>query len=707
MVGKNKNMLRALSLLTLLIMLISINHPALASTSSIDQADIQIVDRTRPEFQSSLQGPASIGVGITPAIITKGEMATVTVNINNVPAEGYTSVEVTCTYYPDLVQAQDIVVGDLFGADPVVAIQGPFSDHFVAAIAGSQGRKATSSGALLTFHIVGLQPGLFPITCDARVSTGDQALTNLAPISNDLHVFSPTSTPKTDLCDSAEFVADVTVPPGTVMSPGQAFNKTWLLTNVGTCTWTQAYQLVFDSGTSMSAASTLKFPVSVNPGVTVNISVNMIAPLAAGPYMSNWKLKNANGASFGIGASAKEPFSVSILVSNSTLTPSVTVSPSSTATPDGSTATPTFTAFPTMTPGGPTAVPVTGVAYDFAANACQAQWFSGVGQLPCPGIDGNPNGFVIPQDHPVMESGSISPQHGLLTVPQNVQNGYIQGFYPPFHVQTGDRFRSFINCENGATSCYLAFRLDYQVGNEPIKVLWGPYLERYDGLGYSTDVDLSPLAGKDVKFILTVLAAGSANGDRAEWVNPIIYRSDGSAETPTPTDTQTLAVSLTSTPPMLYTATVTSTSVPTTSGTPAPDVGIFIGKIYSSKVVRIEAYNAENILVGAAWTEMNGNFEFYAAFGTNTVIARADGFLSAQKTTTITIGSTITLPTISLLAGDIDGNNIIDQFDALTIGMNYNSSLPTAADLNNDGIINVLDLELLAKNYRKTGPTVW
>ncbi len=104
---------------------------------------------------------------------------------------------------------------------------------------------------------------------------------------------------------------------------------------------------------------------------------------------------------------------------------------------------------------------------------------------------------------------------------------------------------------------------------------------------------------------------------------------------------------------------------------------------------------------------MNGNFEFYAAFGTNTVIARADGFLSAQKTTTITIGSTITLPTISLLAGDIDGNNIIDQFDALTIGMNYNSSLPTAADLNNDGIINVLDLELLAKNYRKIGPTVW
>ncbi len=60
-----------------------------------------------------------------------------------------------------------------------------------------------------------------------------------------------------------------------------------------------------------------------------------------------------------------------------------------------------------------------------------------------------------------------------------------------------------------------------------------------------------------------------------------------------------------------------------------------------------------------------------------------------------------------LLAGDIDGNNVIDQFDALTIGMNYNGTSPSAADLNNDGAINVLDLDLLADNYRATGPIAW
>jgi hypothetical protein len=39
--------------------------------------------------------------------------------------------------------------------------------------------------------------------------------------------------------------------------------------------------------------------------------------------------------------------------------------------------------------------------------------------------------------------------------------------------------------------------------------------------------------------------------------------------------------------------------------------------------------------------------------------------------------------------------------------MGYNTITPAAADLNNDGVINVLDLELLARNYRKTGPIAW
>ena len=73
----------------------------------------------------------------------------------------------------------------------------------------------------------------------------------------------------------------------------------------------------------------------------------------------------------------------------------------------------------------------------------------------------------------------------------------------------------------------------------------------------------------------------------------------------------------------------------------------------------------------------------------------------------MTAGESSTKTAVNLLAGDIDGNGVIDQYDALTIGMSYNSSTPDVADLNNDGIINILDLQLLAQNFRKSGALDW
>jgi len=131
------------------------------------------------------------------------------------------------------------------------------------------------------------------------------------------------------------------------------------------------------------------------------------------------------------------------------------------------------------------------------------------------------------------------------------------------------------------------------------------------------------------------------------------------------------------------------------------------GQITSDKPVVINVFDGSNTLVGSTTTAVDGSFSISVPAGTYTVSATADGFLDAQGSVTVTAGNTTTRPTLILLAGDIDGNNVINQFDALTIGMSYNLSAPVAADLNNDGIINVLDLEALAQNYRKTGPIVW
>src|SRR5512134_797366 len=65
--------------------------------------------------------------------------------------------------------------------------------------------------------------------------------------------------------DRAQFVADVTIPDGTRFSPGTTFTKTWRLRNIGTCTWTTAYTMVFDSGTQMGSTTSVAFPSSVAP----------------------------------------------------------------------------------------------------------------------------------------------------------------------------------------------------------------------------------------------------------------------------------------------------------------------------------------------------------------------------------------------------------------------------------------------------------
>jgi len=116
-------------------------------------------------------------------------------------------------------------------------------------------------------------------------------------------------------CNQAAFVADVTVPDGTQISAGNGFTKTWRLENTGSCTWTPAYLVVFDSGDPMGAPSSFNMPGFVNPGQTVDIAVDMTAPTDQGTYQSYWKFEDPNGNFFSVGPTAAD-FDVQIVVGN-------------------------------------------------------------------------------------------------------------------------------------------------------------------------------------------------------------------------------------------------------------------------------------------------------------------------------------------------------------------------------------------------------
>jgi len=112
--------------------------------------------------------------------------------------------------------------------------------------------------------------------------------------------------------DEALFVADVTIPDGTVLAAGEAFEKTWRLQNTGSCTWGPDYSLVFAGGDSMSGPERLPLTQVVKPGETLDVSVQLVAPAAAGVYRSDWQLRSGDGYRFGSGG--ESPFYAQIEV---------------------------------------------------------------------------------------------------------------------------------------------------------------------------------------------------------------------------------------------------------------------------------------------------------------------------------------------------------------------------------------------------------
>ncbi|MBU2610465.1 MAG: hypothetical protein KJ606_05905 [Chloroflexi bacterium] len=313
------------------------------------------------------------------------------------------------------------------------------------------------------------------------------------PIPTNTLVPSPTT-----VCDKTQFVSE-TVPDGTVFAPGATFTKTWRVRNVGACTWTAAYAIVFYHGDHLGAPDAIPFPGNVAPGQEVDLSINMQAPITPGAYESYWKFRNASGVIFVV-----NPYSARITVVAPTAT---TVAP---------------------TPTTPGLV----VAYNFIDQAPSAEWIAGgASSAECPGTakvltfggpSNDPCGFAMFREGSKVEGGIVILFKILEMHPKWVDDGVISGLFPVYTVQSGDHFRTqlgFLLKADGTCGVgNVVFQLNYKVGGtlHPLS----SWSESCDGTLRSVDVDLSGIVGQSVQFAFAVMANGSSAQDWAVWIAP-------------------------------------------------------------------------------------------------------------------------------------------------------------------------------------------
>jgi hypothetical protein len=285
---------------------------------------------------------------------------------------------------------------------------------------------------------------------------------------------------------------DVTVPAGTSYYPGDTFSKTWRLRNIGTCEWTQGYDLVFVEGDQLSANEVVPLPGVVIPQQEVDITMQMTAPEDLGRYRGGWRLRNADGEM------------ISLL--------------------DGR---PIYVTIEVIAEG------TSRLLYHFADNACTAEWISsanGIVPLSCPGEEGDNQGFVAELENPRVEGNQETDRPVLETHPpmqshplwnQDENGGWITGQFTPILVQTGSHFLTEVGCLNNASSCDVNFSLRIRIPGLPWQEL-GYWHQEYDKKLDEVDIDLADYVGLYAEFQFYVDANGNSGLDQAVWVNPRI-----------------------------------------------------------------------------------------------------------------------------------------------------------------------------------------
>jgi hypothetical protein len=125
--------------------------------------------------------------------------------------------------------------------------------------------------------------------------------------------------------DDALFLEDLTIPDGSIITPGAILDKRWSIQNSGTCDWGEDYRLLRLGEDSFEGPQSLAL-YPARAGSTAVLRVELYAPLTPGDYLSRWQAQSPDGTLFGD--------VVYVLIVVEAPTPTATVTPLISSTPE-------------------------------------------------------------------------------------------------------------------------------------------------------------------------------------------------------------------------------------------------------------------------------------------------------------------------------------------------------------------------------------
>jgi hypothetical protein len=105
-------------------------------------------------------------------------------------------------------------------------------------------------------------------------------------------------TPESGCSNLLAYINDITIPDGTIFTPGENIDKRWLVENQGTCNWNNRYSLRLTGGDPMGSTTEQSLSPALAGTQTV-IRIPFKAPAGQGKYRSAWQAYTPDGVPFG------------------------------------------------------------------------------------------------------------------------------------------------------------------------------------------------------------------------------------------------------------------------------------------------------------------------------------------------------------------------------------------------------------------------